>query len=429
MLSRRYLLLGSFCFAAIILYGSLVPFHFQSLSMGELVLQFKSVCTAPVQLGSRSDFLANVLLFVPLGFLAMGTVTFNWPRYRWVAAIPVTLACTLYGAAIECLQLLFPPRNSSLTDIVAQAIGSCFGVVLWLLAGQLFLKGADAWDRKNAGQHRAYGFLPVYVLMIIVLETAPFDFTLSPVEIVHKWRDGHVSVVPFAAFLDPARSMVTKTIWNVILFMPVGMMLGLGRVIRPVQVCFIGLVIAGGVELMQLPVLSRNFESTDILTGVFAVWLGWQLIALRHNGMSYRAFKYLLLSAWGIAVCWMNWTPFDFTFNGAGQRLHEISLVPFADYQQKHYLSAFDDLIHKLILFVILGILLSTETVRSGARWVVLLIGGSIAALIEAGQVLLPSRYPSISDVVLGAVGSLIGHLIISANHSNERNVLTLKAS
>lgn len=68
---------------------------------------------------------ANVLLFVPLGFLL--TLLFRRP---WVgAAIAVMLS-----VAAEGTQILLPGRQPSLRDIVANALGALIGAgVAWLI--------------------------------------------------------------------------------------------------------------------------------------------------------------------------------------------------------------------------------------------------------------------------------------------------------
>ncbi|MFO0813531.1 MAG: VanZ family protein [Gemmatales bacterium] len=429
MLSRRHHLLCTICYAAIIFYGSLVPFHFQPLSIGELLEQFKQVCTSPIRLTSRSDFLANVLLFVPLSFLALGTLSLNQRLLPWLLLIPVSLGCTLFGAFVEFLQLMFPPRNSSLNDILAQLIGSFTGTLLWVVAGSRLIKSTEAFSKRYASRNRLIPFLLIYLLLIIVLESVPFDFTLSPVELVHKWREGRIHLIPFAAFLDPDRNMPTKTAWNIVQFLPLGLMLGFGKDLRGYQAAGLGLLMAGGVEVLQLLVLGRHFEPTDIITGSLAVFSGWSMMLMRDGSANNRSIKHLLLLAWAILVCWVNWTPFDFTTSGAENRLHEISLIPFADYQQKHYLSAFDDLIHKLILFMLLGVMLSLETIRKPSAAIIFLTGTLIAGVIEAGQIFLPTRYPSSSDVVLGAVGAVMGHLIVSSYQASKYARLPLEAS
>lgn len=64
-----------------------------------------------------------------------------------------------------------------------------------------------------------------------------------------------------------------------------------------------------------------------------------------------------------------------------------------------------------IALFVPLGLLLVAAFPRANA-WVVLLIGYSASATIELVQTVLPSRYPTLSDVIANALGTAIGCLI-----------------
>ncbi|UNK70110.1 VanZ family protein [Microbacterium sp. H1-D42] len=64
-----------------------------------------------------------------------------------------------------------------------------------------------------------------------------------------------------------------------------------------------------------------------------------------------------------------------------------------------------------IALFVPLGLLLVAARPRSSA-WVVLLLGYSASVTIELVQTLLPSRYPTLSDVVANTLGTAIGCLI-----------------
>lgn len=67
------------------------------------------------------EFLANVALFVPFGVL--------WPfaasRLRPMAVVALGLATS---AGIELVQLLLPSRVPSLWDVIANTLGTAFGV-------------------------------------------------------------------------------------------------------------------------------------------------------------------------------------------------------------------------------------------------------------------------------------------------------------
>lgn len=71
------------------------------------------------------EFGANILMFVPLGYLL--TLLF---RHHWYGAV---LAFALSVAA-EALQSIIPSREASLRDILANALGAGLGAALaWFL--------------------------------------------------------------------------------------------------------------------------------------------------------------------------------------------------------------------------------------------------------------------------------------------------------
>ncbi|MGF2948842.1 VanZ family protein [Microbacterium alcoholitolerans] len=65
-----------------------------------------------------------------------------------------------------------------------------------------------------------------------------------------------------------------------------------------------------------------------------------------------------------------------------------------------------------IALFVPLGLLLVAGWPRSNA-WIVLLIGYSASVTIELVQTMLPSRYPTLSDVIANTLGTAIGCLVV----------------
>ncbi len=81
---------------------------------------------------ARLEFLSNVILFVPLGVLVARLL-----RVRRYLAIGVGL---LVSAGIELIQwLLLPARTPSPVDVLANTIGTAFGVLIawWWAQRQL----------------------------------------------------------------------------------------------------------------------------------------------------------------------------------------------------------------------------------------------------------------------------------------------------
>ena len=71
------------------------------------------------------EFAANVLMFVPLGFLLTLLL-----RHHWYG---VVLALVL-SAGVELAQIVIPSRQPSLRDVVANVLGPAVGAALaWLI--------------------------------------------------------------------------------------------------------------------------------------------------------------------------------------------------------------------------------------------------------------------------------------------------------
>lgn len=115
-----------------IVYGSLYPFHFRAAgSLMQDVLHLAGTWNQPPH--GRGDFLANLLLYAPLGLalsLALGD-----SRSRLQASLVTVLAGTLLSVALELAQFYDAGRFSVLSDVYLNAIGSLIGVVFAWIAG------------------------------------------------------------------------------------------------------------------------------------------------------------------------------------------------------------------------------------------------------------------------------------------------------
>jgi VanZ family protein len=94
--------------------------------------------------------------------------------------------------------------------------------------------------------------------------------------------------------------------------------------------------------------------------------------------------------------------------------LHHVSLLPFLDYYQGNYLHGLDEFVHKTLLFVPLGVLLAPTAPASRGtllfRWSLAI---AAAVVLEAGQLFLPTRYASLSDVLVGGLAAGVGLLAV----------------
>lgn len=413
--NRRHYAVLALLLAAFALYGSVVPLRLHPMSFAEAVERFRLVLAQPISVQSRSDWLANFLLLLPFGFSLMAAICCDRPYFA-APALPVTVAsCLVLAGFVEFAQLYFPPRVSSINDIAAQGLGGTVGALFWLLEGQRLTANARRlWNNFDSGS-TAHLLLPLYLFVLLLVQTLPFDFTLSPVEIYHKYKEGRVHLLPFAASAASGLELVDKNFWNMALFAPVGLLLAHlpGRVgSKGVLALLVGLSAAAAIEFAQLLAFSRYYDTTDIITGTAAVLAGW-LAARRYAAQLGKpgSRAILLVACLGVLI-FMEWQPFDFALSlpQANIRLHHLSLLPFVDYLGGNYLGALDDGIHKLLLFATLGVLLVPAVPPARAalflRWS---FAVTVVVVLEAGQLFLPTRYASITDVLVGAFASGIG--------------------
>lgn len=433
-------------FLAFAVYGSWVPFHFRAIPWHEAVEQFADVCAQPIRVRSISDWTANVVLFVPIGFTLLAACGVDRARWVGIVAAPVLAGfCVLASTAIEFSQLYFPGRVASINDIVAQTVGTALGMLVWLCAGQrLTERFRETWAALGS-QGLTARILPGYLAFLLLVHTMPFDLTLSPVEVYHKYRAGRVHVLPFEFGPGTLSTLLMKQVWNLIYFVPPGILLA--RLDRPRwrelrswwRVAGIGLAAAGTIQFAKLFVESRNCEAADVLVDALAVLLGWTICVLplaartQSSELVPATAKSLidvldrrwLLAGWVMLLLLLSWYPFDF---GPGlaeglNRLLAVSFVPFADYQTTSRFQAFDQAVHKVLLFVPLGALLAAvlRDERKERGFATMVAAGVLALVLEVGQAFLPARFPSATDVLLETSGAWAGLALY--RHSSARGL------
>jgi VanZ family protein len=131
MAARRFLPL-TLAVAAVILHGSLYPYHFAvpPRGIGPVATLFASW----QELGtSYSDIAANILLYVPFGFFMALTIG----RGRIAQVFVVTLAGLVLCTAIELAQYFEADRLDSMSDVYFNTLGSALGAITAVLIGDL----------------------------------------------------------------------------------------------------------------------------------------------------------------------------------------------------------------------------------------------------------------------------------------------------
>ena len=143
---------------------TLLPFQFAFPSSPRVVL-----------VGGMADVLANIVLFVPLGFLYAVARQEKSPTL-----LRVFLTALLASAAIESVQLFEVTRFASLSDVIANGLGAALGAF-----GQRRLARRIAMDARTLG--RLSLELPLMGLVYLLIPLLWLDGLAGRDSATHLW--------------------------------------------------------------------------------------------------------------------------------------------------------------------------------------------------------------------------------------------------
>ena len=411
------------------IYGSLVSLNYRPVPWDNALMSFQNIRYLDLGIGSRADWVANILLFVPLGFLWTGVL---WPRHglplRTLVMVLVFVLAVSLSLGIEFTQIFFPPRTVSQNDIIAESIGAAIGIALWLWLGAGLMAWFSAWQREHSSSGVAGRLFWLYLLMLFGYNLLPLDLTISPIEIYHKWQLGRVSLIPFSYPVGTLAEYIYSLLADVVIWIPAALLLQLGKSRPPMQTWSRIFSVVLLLEFLQLLVWSRVSDSTDLITGAVGAGIGvW--LALRWQGSTSTGVRpavgsrwlgaTLMFAAWAAVLAAIFWYPFDFQtdWNFLRNRFAALNRSPLQIYYFGTEFRAITELIHKVGFFIPLGMILGWlrlsvrgDITRRLLDVAALFLLPAVAMLIEMGQVALPGKYADITDWLFESIGALVGY-------------------
>ncbi|HEU4691981.1 MAG TPA: VanZ family protein [Vicinamibacterales bacterium] len=406
------------------IYASLIPFEFRWVPSDRATRRFEQVMLGErPERPSRSNFLANLLLFVPIGFGLAGAVFLDRRvtpavMVRAAGILPASLAVSFTA---EFLQVYAPARVVSRYDVLAQTLGCGVGVVGWALAGPRLTSWLRTASDRSRGDRLARA-LSAYAAVWVFVSLAPFDLTVDLGAIAQRYHRNRISLVPFAGFGEHPWLWVWNSCAAFLGALPLGVLgligwTGLTARRHRRAAFFFGAAFVLFAEVAQVFVRSHTADVDDLLMGMLGVaagvWMGKHLLPERRAvttipPRTMSRLSIVTLLAWCVVLCAYHWLPFDFTFDKelVKHKLHRMSLLPFASYRSGSDLNVFNVVLAKFALAMPFGLIASFVVRRSAASrrlllaaW--LIVAAVVFAAIEAAQVLLPSGTPDPSDVLL----------------------------
>ena len=227
----------SFIFSILVIYASLVPLNFRPLLMTEALNRFSDIPFLSLGIDSRADWVSNILLFVPVGYLWAGTFLVNTNSRVLIVIVTfcVVLFSVIFSLCIEFTQLWFPPRTVSQNDIFAESIGATIGGLLWCYIGQTVTDWIYSYTRQESRKKKIDWWLEIYMIGLVLYHFIPLDLTISSGELAHKFSQGKIRIIPFSGV---ELNLSTFYNWSkeIVIFIPVGIFFSIWRMNQKIKV-------------------------------------------------------------------------------------------------------------------------------------------------------------------------------------------------
>jgi VanZ family protein len=410
--AERKLLRWLFLFYCLfILYGSFIPFRFSDDP--EFVRsQFVRFFTLPYHHGVRKfsipDVLSNILLFIPFGFLWVGgKFCLRASNGLWSAIFAGGALGSLCGLTIESGQMFSPGRIASILDALCNGLGSAFGAAAGYLLFRAF-RGSFGLILLQLLQRR-----PSLVLLALLLFAAmadayyPFDITLDVSSVWHNLKN--TRLIPFAGGLR--RFWLDLFVEKSLLFAAIGYLAlrnlpqgtARARTLAWAACSAIAVLIEGG----KLFFAGRAPNVDNVVFSALGALGGVVLVPpLAATALVRQHARQILVILILCIIAYAELSPFDWirSLEQIPFRIAMIEWLPFSSYYVAEPQAALFDLAKKLFLLGPLGFVIAAGNRDGSSRKPQALAAAAgllIGLLLEAGQIALQSRTPSMTDVLL----------------------------
>ena len=424
-------------YALFVVYASIVPgplgFHFVPRDPQEVWRAF--LATAYLNNGSeqRPDWIANLLMMVPLGLLATGA--FATGRHLAARVLGAVLALLLgigFVLAVKYAQMYFPPRTVSLNYIIAQSIGVGLGVALLHPLRAVAPRIAAATDAAS----RLRLLLDAAILGFVAFALFPYDVALTAGDLAHRFAVLPSTLLALPNADRPVGLRVVLLVATAIAAMPLGMRLllqterpkgsfterSIGKPPALAQIAATGaalLAILFGATLFVLSarvsILTFGLRLVGVVGGaVLLRWLAGQDLARARYRLA-RALPvlvplYLLLLVYANGLLTHVWM----TPEQALANLNPRGLLPlWQDYIVSKDQALKSEVVH-VAMYAPIGVMIWLR--RGGDRPTALAaatLAGLASLAIEVGRWLKPGFQPDFNEVLVGAIAAYVANRVM----------------
>lgn len=356
---------------ALIAYGSLYPFNLKPDALDRSV--FAALRELSWARAGRGDRIANVLLYLPLGFCL-----FLWlsSRARHSVAIVASVALgSLLSFGVEVAQVYISSRVPSLTDLTLNALGALIGATAGM--GWDKMGGLMHLPRRAEKPHRD----PASALLVatwLLWRLAPFVPHLD----LGKLK---AALQPlFRPQIDVSSTLLWLTYWLVI-------SQALAALVSRTHTLEALLMMIAAVLVGRLVVANQTFDASELVALIALV----PIVVLMYR-MTAGPKRLLLLAAMLAAFMFERLTPFVFTGPAP-----DFDFWPFLGWSAAGFPVDPGELFATVFLFAALLWILRYAGVSFRVAAGVVLV---LASATEFLQLWLPERSASITDPAIALV-------------------------
>jgi len=417
----RYFLFW-FAWASLIVYGSLMPFEIRSHTLAEAIDKFRHIQYLNLGVVSRADWIANILIYIPLAYLGMMWLN----QLRWLPRILALLITTALGLAIaagvEFTQIFFAPRTVSINDLIAESIGTLLGLALWSVSHSRLATLASAILRP--GHSALTAGLTLYALAYLGLALFPYDFVLSTSELQWKLSQGNYGW----GFNSCGSVIRCSSHWlaEAIAALPLGLLLARllkQQHINRVNIFFIAAAIGLSIEAGQFLVASGVSTFSASLAKLIGICLGVWLrdppspqLAQYHAHKIRPALLLALIPYLGLAALLNSWASASWgDMEILRNNLDSQRYLPLYYHYFTTETEAVASLIAQTAVYLPLGIgfwlwhASGATPLRRPPVFNLLVTTAVTAFIIESGKLFLASSHPDFTNILIALAAAWSG--------------------
>ncbi len=425
------ILLAALGYIIFVVYGSLVPLDYTPFPLDQALEKFKNITYLDLGIESRADWIANILLYIPLSFLLMGIFrNYLIISFFYSISISVFVAgfCIATAVSIEFIQQFFPPRTVSLNDLLAESLGTLIGIISWFLIGEKLL-----YFFRLIGQGNWFSIKSAVILFLAVyvfLSLFPFDFVTSMTELDNKLAMGHDSFFfDIDAYKDSLLRCVVKLVMEMLVLVPLG---GLFAALPFVPNRY-GLAVVVGfflgilIEFTQVFICSGSGQGLSILTRMMGMAIGvkayssFSSLNLHAVRPKLRKVLFFALLPYILLVVSINgWLGGDWiALDSAIQKFKETQFLPFYYFYYTTETEALVSLLSNIGTYMPVGIwfwikdFINPVYKKNSVIWVGI-VAAILAIIVESGKLFLEAKHVDPTDVLIAFVASSASYSLLN---------------